>query len=92
MAAQTFLAELVRRAPAAFAEGNHGLLGRIVYMLVCCAMAGLAVVFTLPDFCMVGGVETSHRLFMAAGAIGAKRSSLGQIRRKKLTGKTNPYC
>ena len=52
VATQTLLAEFFGRTAVTFAKGDYCLLGWIVFMLVCCTMAGLAIVFALPDFCM----------------------------------------
>jgi hypothetical protein len=52
VAAQAHLAEFIGGATAAFAKGNYILLGWVVFMLVGWRMAGLAIIFALPDFCM----------------------------------------
>ena len=43
MAAQTLIAEFISQTATIFTEGNHGLLGRVAYMLVRSPMTGLAV-------------------------------------------------
>ena len=68
MAAKALVVELFGGMSTVFTEGNDRVLGLTVKMLISGTVAGLTVIFTLPDLGVEGRIKACHCLLMTLNA------------------------